>query len=43
MEDVEVNEYGEVIFTNKSKNADAFNMWLDAIEEKENDKKVDKK
>lgn len=43
MEDVQVDEYGDVIF--KIKNADAFNMWLDAIEEKEkeNKEKVDKK
>lgn len=43
MEDVQIDEYGDVIF--KGNNADAFNMWLDIIEEKEKEKEenIDKK
>jgi hypothetical protein len=35
---MEVNRYGEVTFSPTCENAIAFNMWLNAIEEK-NDKK----
>lgn len=35
---MEVNQYGEVEFSPTCENAVAFNMWLNAIEEK-NDKK----
>lgn len=34
-EEIKTNEYGEVIFDDKCRNAVAFNMWLNAIEEKE--------
>lgn len=33
-EEIKTNEYGEVIFDDKCRNAINFNMWLNAIEER---------